>query len=215
MVFNKSGFIFTTIATQNMADRARATQLSLLGGMMGSPLAGVLLATVAGQEQGRPPAGVLGPGTPAGGRPPEPVPGSVEVPDVPDDPEQAERVLRTRGLVPVLRLVESNDPKGEAFECDPPPKTVVARGSTVRVFVSAGLRVPDVVDEEADEAEALLKAAGFDAVEREESAKTGKEGVVESQEPAAGEFVDVDTVIRLKVFTGRRLQSAGASRRKA
>jgi hypothetical protein len=204
MRFNPMGFMLASLMTRDLADRNLAARISLLGGMLGGNATGaVLLAAVASQERD----GTV-PGLPPGRDGGAAAPRSVEVPEMHDDPEASERVVRVRGLVPAIQRVESDEPVDVVMACRPEPGTVVARGSTVTILVSAGLRVPDVTGQDADEAEALLKAVGFADVAREQSEKSGREDVVDRQEPEAGTLEDSRTTVTLFVFGRKRALEA-------
>jgi hypothetical protein len=206
MPFNAIGFALASAMTRDMEDRARAAQISMLGGLLGGNLAGVALLAVAASG-GRAGTTPLPPGTDTG------VPGRVQVPELPDDREDAEEVLRRHGLVPVVVAVESTEPLDGVIGSNPPAETVVRRGSTVEVHVSAGVPVPDVVGKDADAAEEALTAAGFES-RRCESEKSGREGIVEHQDPKGGEFVDARTVVDIYVFPAKPTLRAAEDKEK-
>src|SRR6476661_1120745 len=148
--FNLQGFALSLALTRDMRDRERATQLALVGGMIGGANpTGVLLVSALAQADdtgtvpGRPPAG--------GGTtvPQLPDVSRVQVPDLPRDPDEAAELLTQRGLKAAIVRVESDDPMELVIGSEPPSETVVRRGSTVDVLVSAGIPVPGVVGEQA------------------------------------------------------------------
>jgi beta-lactam-binding protein with PASTA domain len=193
MPFNALGFVLASALTRDMADRARAAQISLLGGLVGSSPAGVvLLAAVAG-------TGDRGVGRVAGAAPAAGGPTRVQVPELPDDQEGAEKILKSRGLVPLTSTVASDEPIDNVIGSDPPAETIVRRGSTVAVLVSAGVEVPDVTNKKAEDAESILRDAGFET-ERRRSEKSGHEDRVEHQDPEGGTFADAGATVTLYVF---------------
>jgi hypothetical protein len=217
MPFNVLGFTLASAMTRDMADRNRATQLSLVGGMLGSNLAGVvLLAAVA--NQGRPGVGtpVLTPGTGATSPPaPTPAPLLVQVPDVAGSTQdEAARNLRAHGLVPTAATVETGgSPIDEVLGTDPPYESVVPRNSTVEILVSAGIPVPDVRGKKADEAVKILADAGFESEQTDSEKHGGKDGTVESQEPAGGEHAEGDSIVTLFVYSAKRRGALRAAKR--
>jgi hypothetical protein len=147
--FSLQGFALSVALTRDMTDRDRAMQLAFVGGMIGgtSP-AGVLLVSALARAEdsasvpGRPPA--------VGGTTVAHLPdiSRVQVPDLPRDPDEATDLLTQRGLKSAIVRVESNDPMELVIGSEPPAETVVRRGSTVDVLVSAGIPVPGVVGEQ-------------------------------------------------------------------
>src|SRR5438105_4094642 len=185
--FNALGLVLMSAATRDMEDRARAAQLSVLGGLLGGNMAGVVLLAAAA-NQGR-----LAPGGPQVATLARvEAPGRVQVPELPDDAEEAQGVLRSRGLVPSLTRVTSDEPIDGVIGSDPSPDAIVPRGSTVTVLVSGGLEVPKVVGEHVDAASTTVKEAGFEPDIRV-SDKTGREDVVERQEPEGGTYADANS----------------------
>lgn len=205
MAFNPLGFMFARLMTQGMTDQHRADEISLLGGLLGGNLAGVVLLASAAREEA--PSATLPP--PAGTSPPVSTqleaPPFVQIPEVAEfDRDRAQAVLEGHGLVVVVESVETADgPVDSVIATSPPAASVVPRGSSVDLQVSAGLMIPDVTGKRAEEAEEQLRKVGFDV--RSRSIETaGKEGFVESQEPVAGSLADRDTVVTIYVFEPRR-----------
>ncbi|QIS14222.1 hypothetical protein [Nocardia arthritidis] len=84
MTFNVLGFVLATALTRDMKDRDQASQLELLGGLMGSsPLGLVLIATVAGQQSQPSTAVVAAPESPPPTSTPPESPKSAPEPPVP------------------------------------------------------------------------------------------------------------------------------------
>ncbi len=209
MVFSLRNYVLTSLLTSDMPDRAQAATIDIVGGVLGqNPLGPVLLATAA---QG----GGLGSGpvAPAPGGPVA-TPAKVQVPELPDDPEEAKEVVEGHRLVAATAEVASGEPLGGVIGSDPEAGTVVGAGSTVTILISAGLEVPDVVGKECEEAESILRLAGLEeGAEIVESEKSGAETVVASQDPKAGAFVDARSALTLYVFRPKpRLSAAKSSR---
>ena len=110
---------------------------------------------------------------------------------------QARETLEAQDFEVDLQERESDEPQGQVIETDPPPGTSVPQGSTVIVYYSDGPEeVPDVVDLQQEEAEQILRDAGFDVEVVEESDTTEPAGTVVRQSPEAGDVADEgDTVI--------------------
>jgi serine/threonine-protein kinase len=200
--FNLQGFALSVALTRDMRDRERAMQLAFVGGMIGGANpAGVLLVSALARAEdgdtvpGRPPAG----GGPVAQLPDV---SRVQVPDLPRDPDEAAELLTQRGLKAAIVRVESDDPMELVIGSDPPSETVVRRGSTVDVLVSAGIPVPGVVGEPAQAAEEEVSRAGF-SVDLTESKKAGRPDHVAEQDPAAGTFAEAGTTVTLTVFRSR------------
>ena len=117
----------------------------------------------------------------------------VEVPDVVGrDREEAERTLEGRGLQVSFteRESESADP-GTVLVQDPGAGAKADDGATVTLTVAtepAQVAVPDVSDQDVEDATSALEEAGFRVRQRERSVDTPDEdGLVQSQVPPAGE----------------------------
>ena len=87
---------------------------------------------------------------------------------------------------------EDEDP-GTVLRQDPGSGQQVDKGSTVKLVVAKAppdVAVPDVVDQQREDAEKALKDAGFEVRVREETVDTlDKDGTVTSQNPDGGEQV--------------------------
>jgi len=120
-------------------------------------------------------------------------PEKVSVPDVVGDKEDdARSTLSDAGLKADVTEQESEDKDpGTVLSQDPGSGQQVDKGSTVKLVVAKAppdVEVPDVVDQQRDEAEQALKDAGFEVRVREETVDTlDQDGTVISQEPADGE----------------------------
>jgi beta-lactam-binding protein with PASTA domain len=133
-------------------------------------------------------------------------PEQVEVPSIIGSTrDNAEDLLRDAGLNPIFEEVDSRRPQGEVVGSNPPPGTSVAVGSDVRVEVSRSNigQVPDVVGETQTQAEATLRAAGFEpnAVIGDELPDSPDQvGRVRSQDPAAGQEREDGSTVTIVIF---------------
>ena len=120
-------------------------------------------------------------------------PEKVSVPDVVgDDEDDARSTLSDAGLKADVTEEESEDEDpGTVLRQDPGSGQQVDKGSTVTLVVAKAppeVEVPDVVDQERDDAEQALKDAGFEVRVREETVDTiDQDGIVIGQDPAGGE----------------------------
>ncbi|KAA1424872.1 Stk1 family PASTA domain-containing Ser/Thr kinase [Mumia zhuanghuii] len=116
--------------------------------------------------------------------------------------KQAKEELDALGLKAEVVTQESDAPKNEILKTDPVPGEMVDPGTSVTLTVSAGKTdVPDVVGKMRDEAEQILKDAGFE-VRVIETASDQPPGTVTEQIPGAGEQADAGDQIILTVSTG-------------
>jgi hypothetical protein len=192
MVFDAFGY---TLAYAITGD----PRLSIIGAMLGRNPAGVLLLAAASQGG----LATRPPGTPT--TTPAP-PRRVQVPNLPDDQDDALKVLAGHGLVGRVETVASGEePIDNVIGSEPPEGTVVRVGSGVIVFVSAGTEVPDVRGNDEDEAMKSLISAGFD-VETRESKESGKSQTVEKQEPAGGSFANGGSTVVIYVYPPKTAQ---------
>jgi len=132
----------------------------------------------------------------------------VVVPNVEQETlSEARKILREKGLK--LKVVEEKFsdlyPKDTVISQDPEPGRIVKKGTVVKVVVSLGIElveVPDVVGMEAIEAASLLGEKGLVAESEEGYSDKVAEGLVISQDPAAGEKVPRGSKITLLVSKG-------------
>ena len=116
---------------------------------------------------------------------------NLAVPDVAGLPvAQAEREIVNAHLVaqPVDRA-DSSVPKGNVISTSPPNGTMVAKGSTVKLFVSTGpaqVAVPNVKGESEQTATNRLQAEGFTVSVQQAPDSTLPPNTVARQDPAAG-----------------------------
>ena len=116
---------------------------------------------------------------------------NLAVPDVTGLPvAQAEREIVNAHLVaqPVDQA-SSSVPKGDVISTSPPNGTMVAKGSTVRLFVSTGaasVQVPNVKGETEQTATNTLQTKGFTVSVQQAPDSTAPQGTVARQDPTAG-----------------------------
>jgi len=105
--------------------------------------------------------------------------------------EEAERELTQEGLKPKFDAEEPDPaiPAGHITWQDPPPGTVLPRGSIVHLTRSSGpapVAVPDVAGFEVDQARLVIEAAGLRVGEVDAVPNVAEAGVVVSTRPATG-----------------------------
>src|SRR5215217_1595530 len=117
----------------------------------------------------------------------------VSVPDVVGKSEdEARNSLEAAGLRAEVSQEESeSEEPGTVLRQDPASGGNVDKGSAVKVVVAEAppeVDVPDVIDQEQDEARQALRDAGFEVRVRSQTVDTlDQDGVVIAQQPAAGE----------------------------
>ena len=117
----------------------------------------------------------------------------VSVPDVVGDREEdARSALSDAGLKADVSEEESQDKEpGTVLRQDPGSGSQVDKGSTVKLVVAKAppeVDVPDVVDEQEDDAKQALEDAGFEVRVRRETVDTlDQDGTVIRQDPDGGE----------------------------
>jgi beta-lactam-binding protein with PASTA domain/predicted Ser/Thr protein kinase len=117
--------------------------------------------------------------------------------------EQAQAALRSAGLKPgPTQKVRANAEANIVVDSDPAGGTVVARGRTVKLQVSKGLKtLPDVTGTQLDAATSALSDAGWEVDTPDLVQNDAPANEVLDEQPAAGR-VPVGTVIHLKVSKG-------------
>ena len=114
----------------------------------------------------------------------------------------AREQLKEKGLTYEVVVQEDDAPKNEVLKTDPVPGTKVDPGTSVTLTVSAGKsKVPNVVGKMRDEAEGILKDAGF-SVRVFEQPSDQPAGTVTEQIPDAGDQADPGAQIILTVSSG-------------
>ncbi len=102
------------------------------------------------------------------------------------DKNEAADELRAAGLEPQLVRQRSDSEQDTVIRTDPEPAASVSKGSTVKVFWSAGPReVPSVVGKQEDEARRILERAGFEVEVTFDSETEADKGQVLKQSPEA------------------------------
>jgi beta-lactam-binding protein with PASTA domain/predicted Ser/Thr protein kinase len=115
-------------------------------------------------------------------------------------------ILSERGLKRNVVLVFSEEEEGTVVAQNPPAGRRVAKGSTVRINVSQGVRpvgVPTVVGQSFEDASAALQEAGF-AVARRDVDDERPAGTVVRQDPAGGAQAANGSTVTLFVSKGPR-----------
>ncbi|MCP2369436.1 membrane peptidoglycan carboxypeptidase [Agromyces terreus] len=116
-------------------------------------------------------------------------------------PDAAKMALETAGFGYALDgEVDSDQPKGTIGSQS--ASGTATRGSLITVKVSRGnmSALPDVTGSQADQAEATLRAAGFDVARDEQSVTDeSQNGIVQSQSPGAGEGAKAGSKITIVV----------------
>jgi serine/threonine-protein kinase len=114
----------------------------------------------------------------------------VAVPDVTgESQDNARSALEGAGLrVGKVTQEESDEDPGTVIDQSPADGTQVAKGTAVDLTVAKAVKVPDVTDQQKEDAEDTLKAAGFKVKVRELTVTDPAQvGVVVSQTPDADE----------------------------
>jgi serine/threonine-protein kinase len=125
-----------------------------------------------------------------------------QVPDVVGDtPEEAEATLKAAGF-----KVQRDGSGSEVFATTPSAGQQVPEGSTVTLQLSQGgetARVPDVIGERTEDAQAELEARGFTASIRTVQPDDPRDmGRVIDQSPAGGQEADTSEPVQLTVGAG-------------
>jgi Tol biopolymer transport system component len=133
-------------------------------------------------------------------------PQTVRVPEVVGlSPEKAEVALIELGLSMESEVVTGTYTNAAVIEQEPEPGTIVEVGGTVKVVIGPAqdrILVPDVAGLRAHEALVALKEAGLLLRTEQTQSKDVAEGIVISQDPAAGTYVDPGTTVTIAVSSG-------------
>jgi len=108
-----------------------------------------------------------------------------------------EQTRSRRRAAPRRRTV----PKGSVISQAPSAGTTLFKGDEVKLVVSKGpvmVKVPDVSGKQADEAEQILRTAGFDV--KRENALGGIFGTVHHTNPAAGTEAPKGSVVTMVII---------------
>ncbi|RYP82557.1 Stk1 family PASTA domain-containing Ser/Thr kinase [Nocardioides guangzhouensis] len=116
------------------------------------------------------------------------------------DKGEAERLLSDDGFDVQLKKRESDEPRDQVIDQSPTANTTVPSGSTVVVFWSDGPeQVPDVVGKTQQEAEQLIRDAGFDVFVTRSTDTTEPQGTVIDQNPKGGTAADQGDTVTIVV----------------
>jgi eukaryotic-like serine/threonine-protein kinase len=116
-------------------------------------------------------------------------PGLTTVPTLSGDSlAQARRELRQKGLkVGRIQLQNSSQfPPGRVISTSPAAGATPQVGTAVDVFVSSGVKVPDVTGETESQAKSNLEAAGFTVITNTQTSSSATPGTVIDEVPAGG-----------------------------
>jgi len=119
-----------------------------------------------------------------------------------DDTQVATDRLQRSELAYQVRLRPDKAPKGRVVATDPPAGTRLSRGAVVIVYVSSGpktVAVPKVNGKKADDAERLLRDAGFLVKEVPVEDASEKDGTAIGTDPPAGTDLAEGSAVKLKV----------------
>lgn len=133
-------------------------------------------------------------------------PTTVAVPDVSGKPQAvAQSTIEAAGLVADIQSVASTTvAPGSVAQQIPAAGATVAVGSTVTLYISTGVTVPNVVGMTQDAAKATLTAAGLSGtVTIVQQNSTADSGTVLAQDPAAGSQAAATAAITLTVSNGK------------
>ena len=127
----------------------------------------------------------------------------VTLPDVVgQSKDDAAEQLRGLGLRVVLTQRDSDDPKDQVVEMQPPSGTRVADASKVTLFWSDGPeQVPSVVGKTEASATQLIEDAGFKVSRVTDASTKAKKGTVLQQSPSAGQSLDKGSTVTIVVST--------------
>jgi eukaryotic-like serine/threonine-protein kinase len=132
-------------------------------------------------------------------------PAAVTIPDLEGQTEAAARSqLEDLGLVVTVETESSGEPEGTVTRTDPPADTSVPPESPVTVFVSAGNigAVPDVVGESQAQAEAILRAEGYEpiVVAGDVAESPEQVGTVQSQNPGPDTELEEGETVEIAIY---------------
>ncbi|MGD9696519.1 MAG: Stk1 family PASTA domain-containing Ser/Thr kinase [Thermoleophilia bacterium] len=131
----------------------------------------------------------------------------VQVPAVANTPEaQATATLKDAGFqVRVTHAESAVVEEGNAIGTEPPAGAMADEGSTVTLRISSGagmVDVPDVVNDQLEDAQRELSAAGFEISVNREADDEAEEGVVTAQDPQGGSQAPSGSTVTLTVSSG-------------
>ena len=124
------------------------------------------------------------------------------------DAEKRLTMMELNLKVAVLEEASDTVPKGYVVRTEPAENTALAKGQQITVYVSLGSnKMPDLVGESKNNAEALLKAMDMDlklVMDLLEDSEEVEEGKVCRTEPAAGETLQKGQHIKVYISTGSK-----------
>jgi serine/threonine-protein kinase len=128
----------------------------------------------------------------------------VPVPDVTNQPFlNAKSALEGQGFVVGRVDIQSDLAAGVVVATDPPPGTSVSKGTKITLSVSKGpatTQIPDVTTQNQADATSILQGAGLTvAVILDPVTDPSQDGVVTSQDPAAGADAKQGEVVTIHV----------------
>lgn len=131
----------------------------------------------------------------------------VEMPEVVGgDVEEVKKALLKIGLTPVITGYEPGEKDGVVLSASVEPKELVEPGTEIELTVSKveekGIELPDVTGLSQAEARANLEQLGFEVTVSTQSDSAVREGLVISQNPAAGTKGEAGSVITIFVSSG-------------
>lgn len=114
--------------------------------------------------------------------------------------KEAQATLTAQKFLVDLEEQESDAPRGQVTETKPAAGTSVPEGSTITVYYSDGQEdVPDVVGKQQDEAEQVLRDAGFEPNVVRTTDTTEPAGTVIDQSPDGGKPQPEGTTVTIVV----------------
>ncbi len=122
------------------------------------------------------------------------------------DQSDAESALDALGLVTEIELQYDDEADvGTVISCDPAEGSQVAKGSTVKLYISKGqddsnnVSVPAVVGQTQKQAEQMLDSVGLSYTVKQTTDESKENGIVISCSPDVGESVEKGTTVTLTV----------------
>jgi len=114
--------------------------------------------------------------------------------------DAARTTLTDAGFQVKFEERESDEPQGQVLETDPAPGASVPEGSVVTVYYSDGPEeIPDVVGKSQEEAERILREAGYVPDVVESANTTEPKGTVIQQSPPAGQQAQEGSTVTIVV----------------
>ncbi|MCW2769545.1 MAG: pknB, partial [Aeromicrobium sp.] len=114
--------------------------------------------------------------------------------------DEAKKLLEDRGLKVKKQAQDSDLPRDQVINTNPPGPTKVDVGTTVTLIVSKGrVTVPDVVGQNIDDATKALEDLGLKVERTDDPAGTAPKDQVTAQSIAAGQSVSPGSTVQLTV----------------